>query len=1073
MTHPVEPALVSAQPWSHLEARAGLLDRATLTTAVIGGRTVGVLPEPLRTTVDGAPVQSVRLVLDDATGAADASLTGPDGELVAAVAPGPEGTPGPEGAPGPDGTPGPDSAPGPAGISVRLLVHEVREPAEVTLRLPSVGPETATFVLEPQRDWSVHVVHHSHFDFGYTDPQASVIAAQRSYLDSAVELANATAEWPEAARFRWNVEALWAFTDWERHRPAARVAEFVQLVKDGSIGLSAMPFNLHTDTCSTDELHELLREARRIREQYGIDFTTAMQTDVPGQVAGLPDALQEVGVRYLAVAHNWAGRSMPHQNGALDLPRLFRWTTPAGNSVLVWMTDSPHGLAYMEGPMVGLTESYEVAETYLPAYLTALATRGYPFPPGVFGAHGEDAEGRPGYPWEVLHLRTQGFMGDNGPARRHLAEIVRRWNDTWTSPTLRVSRNEDFFAEIEERHGADVETMQGDWGDWWVEGVGSAAVPMALNRTAQASVRDARSFSQAAAWLGGEPVPTERADADSAYDAITMFDEHTWGASNSWTHGDEGYDSGERQWQWKVGHAIAAHQRATDLEEHALVVLAETVACADGSLGGVVVANASGAARTGVARFLLKESTVPFDQHVELRDGRTGTVLPHVVESQSNALHRESGRWVSAEVQDVPGLGFVRLDVFPSDAEPEPVTVHDGTTRPMADLFALENEHLRVEVDPRTSTIRSITELATGRELVETHAPTGFNAYVYDEYGSSGAGVNHLANKLWSTERLELLAARTTGGPAVLVERVSDAIEERLVYAFAAAGVDEVRVTLRLRRGEPVLRIANRLAKPVTRTKESGYFAFPFAAAEPVVRYEVSGGVTGDGLAHVPGAPQHMRAIRNWVTVEDTADGSGAVWVTKDAPLVQPGAISLPYAPFPPSTSPMQPATIYSWLHNNVWDTNFPIEQGFTATFEYAVGVRERAGEHIEAVALRTSADVVRPFAAVPAVRGGGSDRATADLLTLDDDRVQLVSVVGDGDGTSIVRLQSVTDGPVTLTMRLGIGVGGAERCTYLGDTLGPVGVDGDRVTLGLAPYEAVGVRLAWSTRTAVPSAAG
>ncbi|WIE64348.1 glycoside hydrolase family 38 C-terminal domain-containing protein [Curtobacterium sp. MCLR17_036] len=1047
-----DTALVSAQPWSHLEARAGLLDRATVAAATVGGTRVRVIPEPLLTERDGVPVQSVRVLLgedgetethtdtdtdtDTEPKAIGATLTGPGGDRVVAHAPSPD-----------------------AG-SFRLLVRTVDAPTEVTLALPGLGDETVSFVLLPQRAWSVHVVHHSHFDFGYTDPQTTVISSQRSYLDSAVELAHATEDWPDAARFRWNVEALWAFADWERHRPAAKVAEFVELVRQGSIGLSAMPYNLHTDTCSTEELHELFREARRIRDRYGIDFTTAMQTDVPGQVAGLPDALHDVGVRYLAVAHNWAGRSMPHQNGALDLPRMFRWRTPAGNSVVVWMTDSPHGLAYMEGPMVGLTESYEVAEAYLPAYLTALATRGYPFPPGVFGAHGEQAEGRPGYPWDVLHLRTQGFMGDNGPARLHLSEVVRRWNETWTSPTLRVSTNEDFFAEAEARHGDDLVTVEGDWGDWWVEGVGSAAVPLALAREAQATVSDARSFSQAAAWLGGQAVPTEHADAGSAWDAISMFNEHTWGASNSWTHGDEGYDSGERQWQWKVGQAITAHQRGRDLEEHALVYLADTVAAPDDALAAIVVANASGATRTGAVRFLLKESTVPLDAPVALRDGRTGDALPVVVEPQSNALHRESGRWVSVQLTDVPAFGFVRVDVLPGTAEPEPPRVHDPLTTPAAELFTLENAYLRVAVDPRTSTIRSVVERATGREIVEQDAPAGFNGYVYDEYGSSGAGVNHLANKLWSSDRLELLASRTVGGPAVLVERVSDAVEERLVYRFAAAGVDAVTVTLRLRHGEPRLRIANRLEKPVTRTKESAFFAFPFAAAEPVVRYEVSGGVTGDGLAHVPGAPQHMRAIRNWVSVQDRDDA--VVWVTKDAPLVHPGTISLPYAPFPASTTPARAATVYSWLHNNVWDTNFPIEQGFTATFEYALGVRAEAGQSVEAVALQTTADLVRPMATVPAAGSGSGADASAELLTLDDDRVRLVSVVaGPDDRQSIVRLQSVSDQPVTLTLGVGTAVRAAARSTYLGDDApGSVEVLDDGVRLALRPFEATAVRL-------------
>ncbi len=1055
-----EPALVSAQPWSHLEARDGLLDRATVAAATVGNLRVRVIPEPLKTVRDGVAVQSVRLLFD---GEPDGQTTGErDGQTAGATSDGPRDvTAVLTGRDGVDRVMG--TAPAPDTTSVRLLVRTVDEPTDVTLTVAGTESETATdisFVLLPQRDWSVHVVHHSHFDFGYTDPQTTVISSQRSYLDSAVELAAATRAWPEASRFRWNVEALWAFADWERHRPAAKVAEFVELVRQGSIGLSAMPYNLHTDTCSTEELHELLREARRIRDQYGIDFTTAMQTDVPGQVAGLPDALHDVGVRYLAVAHNWAGRSMPHQNGALDLPRLFRWRTPAGNSIVVWMTDSPHGLAYMEGPMVGLTESYEVAEAYLPAYLTALATRGYPFPPGVFGAHGEQAEGRSGYPWDVLHLRTQGFMGDNGPARLHLSEVVRRWNDTWSSPTLRVSTNADFFAEAEARHGDELVTVEGDWGDWWVEGVGSAAVPLALAREAQVTVSDARSFSQAAAWLGGQAVPTERADADATYDAISMFNEHTWGASNSWTHGDEGYDSGERQWQWKVAQAITAHQRGRDFEEHALVYLADAVAAPEDARTAIVVANASGAARTGAVRFLLKESTVPLDAHVTLRDGRTGADLPIVVEAQSNSLHRESGRWITAQLADVPAFGFVRVDVMSSESAPELPRTHDALTIPAADLFTLENAYLRVAVDPQTSTIRSVVEVATGREVVEQHAPAGFNGYVYDEYGSSGAGVNHLANKLWSSDRLELLASRTTGGPAVLVERVSDAVEERLVYRFAAAGVDSVEVTLRLRHGEPRLRIANRLAKPVTRTKESAFFAFPFAAEQPVVRYEVSGGVTGDGLPHIPGAPQHMRAIRNWVSVEDQDDA--VVWVTKDAPLVHPGTISLPYAPFPASTSPARSATVYSWVHNNVWDTNFPIEQGFTATLEYAIGVRAEPGQPVEAVALQTTADLVRPMVTVPASGSGASTVPSAELLTLDDDRVRLVSVVaGEDDQQSIVRLQSMSEHPVDLTIGLGIAVASAVRSTYLGDeTAGTVDLQGDRLHLQLQPYESTAVRL-------------
>jgi len=113
-----------------------------------------------------------------------------------------------------------------------------------------------------------------------------------------------------------------------------------------------------------------------------VPVVTAMQTDVPGAVAALPALLADAGVRYLAVAHNYAGRSVPYLHGGQRLGRPFWWQAPGGRRVLVWYTDSPHGVAYMEGNLVGLAESADVAEELLPEYLAALASQPYPYTPG-------------------------------------------------------------------------------------------------------------------------------------------------------------------------------------------------------------------------------------------------------------------------------------------------------------------------------------------------------------------------------------------------------------------------------------------------------------------------------------------------------------------------------------------------------------------------------------------------------------------------------------------------------------------------------------------------------------------
>jgi len=141
------PPLISAQPWSHEDARAGLIDRALAPTGTIGGNRVRVLPEPLRKDLDGVEVQAVRVLFaDTASRALDLRVDVEGNDCVAGRADAPDDT------------------------SIRILVPVVIEATPSTLVIPELGDGGIDFTLMPQRTWSVHVVHHSHFDFGYTRP---------------------------------------------------------------------------------------------------------------------------------------------------------------------------------------------------------------------------------------------------------------------------------------------------------------------------------------------------------------------------------------------------------------------------------------------------------------------------------------------------------------------------------------------------------------------------------------------------------------------------------------------------------------------------------------------------------------------------------------------------------------------------------------------------------------------------------------------------------------------------------------------------------------------------------------
>ncbi len=78
-----------------------------------------------------------------------------------------------------------------------------------------------------------------------------------------------------------------------------------------------------------------------------------------------------------------------------------------------------------------------------------------------------------------------------------------------------------------------------------------------------------------------------------AYEDISLFDEHTWGARHPWKDDEEGWGSGDLQWQRKASFARNAREAASSLVDAGARRAAERVGSNQG-LAGVVVFNAAG-----------------------------------------------------------------------------------------------------------------------------------------------------------------------------------------------------------------------------------------------------------------------------------------------------------------------------------------------------------------------------------------------------------------------------------------------------------------------------------------------
>lgn len=930
------------------------------------------------------------------------------------------------------------------GESRDFWVPEVGAPTAYTLSVAGLGETVVT--VTPQRKWTVFVVHHSHLDIGYTDRQGVVLRNHLEYLDSALELAEQTDDWPDDARFRWSVESALPVRRWLQARASTAVDRFVHLAHHGRIEVTAMPFQLHTEACSTEELHRLLRFTDALRTEHGIPITSAMHTDVPGAVVGFVDALAASGVRYLSAAHNWAGRSVPFLRGGQELGRPFWWRSPAGNRVLVWFTDTPHGMAYMEGNVVGLGESYPAAVDLLPGYLDALSGRPFPYGPEAFGWSGlaPDQITRPAYPHDLLHLRVQGGNADNAGPSIVPPSVVRAWNADYAWPRLRMATNTEFFAAAEEKLGDRIPEHTGDWTDWWADGLGSGARPLGYARRAQHAVRHAETLHTLAGVDASAAV-------DDVYDKLGLFDEHTWGAANPWHDHEDGFDSGGLQWARKCELAYSGADDAEDLRHAGARRLGARYAKAAGALASFLVHNPGSAQRADTVTAFLPAATVPLETIVSVVDGRSGKPVPHheeVVRPEEWPT-RPSGRRLIFTAADVPAFGAARFDIVPGDGS--------AVSEDLGPDGIVENEYFRVTYDLRAGVIASVFDKRAGRELVNADAYAGLNQYVYDKY-STAPHVNHLSGHIEADAHNSLLAGRTLGRRPSIVRAERTAAGEVLEVQLDGDGIDWLRTTISLPAGVARVDITNVIYKKGAPAKESVFFAFPFAAGAPKA-WELTGGTGGPDAPTVPGAADHMQPIRHWVAFDDGEISVG--WATLEAPLVMFADLFLPYAPFPPTVQPQpaEPGTVYSWALNNIWDTNFPAQQQGETTFRYAI-TSGPGGTSPQAIGGAAAAGLVDPFLAVPLTGSAKTPEATA-FAQVEHPDVHVSSLGRSLRGHTLVAyLRSASPDAVATVVRLPQAV----RRAYLGTSLerdqveAPVVDGGIQVTIPAGAFLALSI---------------
>ncbi|MCY0897539.1 MAG: hypothetical protein OWU33_01165 [Firmicutes bacterium] len=816
--------------------------------------------------------------------------------------------------------------------AIYARVPEVSENTPYRLKFSWEGGACTTEVMvSPLRHWVIDVVQHSHLDVGYTDPQADVIQYHLRYLDQVVE-------WCEGTRhtrtpFKWTVETTLPLTCWNESRPPWLVNEMRRLALAGQIEVCGAWVNMHTEAYHLDELARTFEFAGRLRRDWGIAITTVMQTDVPGMTEGFLKCVQNFGARYVAAARNYAGRSLPERTGARGDARLFYWipaTPTQAPPVLVWYTDTPHGL-YMEGNAIGLTDSLAVVESRLPALLRKLEEEHFPL--------------------DHVLLRVQGTRWDNAGPNIMPTRIVDEWNQKWAFPKLRLATPREFFAAVETQ-ASSLPTFSGDWTDWWADGIGSASRENAMNRMAHHIMRTAEYFHALAHLNNASQYPTSA--LTHVLRAMALFDEHTWGASYPWEDTLHGNTSGVLQWMTKAGMAHRAYYGSVALRESGMAKLAGALRGERSEhlleAGSIICFNPAPEMRSGVVTAWIPDGPRT-EKTIEVVDRDSGKVVPHAVidppstgievhidsqgtwsEGEAGAAAegpRPRGREVMIFAKDVPALGFKSYLVRQAHST-ETVDTMPSETR---NLPILETQFYRVTFDDHSGAILSLYDKELAVELVDREAPFAWGQYIYDRY-TTAPRFNHLSSRIRGAE-IPFLGNRSGVRMARLMRADHNALYDALYWEIVAAGCESVSLEVRVYNDVKRLEFVYGFRKPRTEVKEAAYIAFPFDKRFGEPSFEVCGSISSRTAPHVPGWCDYLQTVGDWIALSDNK--VTVLFVPVDAPLMEIGAIHTPYNPFKPTTPEHSPSLVYSYAFNNIWDTNFPNAQGGEMILRYVL----------------------------------------------------------------------------------------------------------------------------------------
>jgi len=837
--------------------------------------------------------------------------------------------------------------------SVSVLLPEPEKALDSRWELSDGSRTLASkrFTWKPPRHWTIYEVFSSHVDIGLHDPQYKQRLLGNACIDQAQGVIDRAATYTDASRFRYVIEGLWWWKNYERDRSEAAARRLIDTyAKPGLIGIGASHSGNRTEVYGTEELVRSAYYARELRERWGLAADTMLMVDNNGITWPLVTVYADAGIKYMGFYPNpwnpdavncWSPGGTPGSRIDVGwdakLPHLFYWLGPDGKrKILVWTN-----LSYGNLSSFSFGHRHDDPKKIAPIMAKQLAL----------------AEAR--YPYDVWMLPN---YNDNQSPGLGAANRAKAWNSVWRWPELRTVGDLSVpFKEVERRFGDQIPTLSGLMTAGWAQHPVTTPSLLADKFAADRLLPTAEKLATLARLA--DPTYVYPASTFSrAWDALVCNDEHGYGTS--YYKGRPVYDTWMQKREWI---AQAAKTAATE-SGLALRVLASKVAAAGPS---VLVFNPTLHARSETVEAELPESCSGL-LAVRCPDGTTAAAVAE-------------GRKLRFRTTELPPFGYAVFTLERGAAEAVAV-------KALSEPPVLENAFYRLTFDA-DGAISSLYDKKLRRELLDSQAPYRCNQLVYSKD----------RNKSFATPKQARFSLETSALGQTVIATIDDPNTKAEIVQRVCLPAHEKRIDIDNR-----LNHARDLGN-IKRWDRFGYYAFPFDVPKGEFRIGLNGSharAYGDqtGLT-----TDTYHAARDWAHV---GNGKfGIALVQQDSSLIECGKIHAPKRTFgeKPANAHLYSYAFTDWLYAHAWATGpSHINLRFRYTIFSHKGPFQKA--NVPQFAERT---VAPPLAAViPRAQPGALPAGQHSFLSVAADNVELLTLkLSEAPGRGLIARFHETNG--------------------------------------------------------------